>query len=250
MTGSARTVPGDGERAGRPGHFGAAVRRAGRARRGGGRRGAGAGARPAAALRGGRHGAGAGGAAVRAPAGERFAAPGWRSRSTRSSRRRWTTSPTGTAPGHLLAPEIDAATLETVAGAIARCGGNIERIVRLAAYPVHSYELDGGGCRRRRPAAGAGRGGRPLPGRPRRAGGRAAPAGQAPDRAGRRLHLVAGRDDRSAGRAVRLRPRGGRGDRRPPWRERSTSPRRCARRVRLLAGLKEGDLEAVRDGIV
>jgi phosphoserine phosphatase len=41
----------------------------------------------------------------------------------------------------LLAPEIDAATLETVTGAIARCGGNIERIVRLAAYPVHSYEL-------------------------------------------------------------------------------------------------------------
>ena len=48
------------------------------------------------------------------------------------------------AEGHLvtlLAPEIDAATLETVTGRIARCGGNIERIVRLAAYPVHSYEL-------------------------------------------------------------------------------------------------------------
>ena len=41
----------------------------------------------------------------------------------------------------VLAPEIDAATLEGVAGAIARCGGNIERIVRLAAYPVHSYEF-------------------------------------------------------------------------------------------------------------
>ena len=50
------------------------------------------------------------------------------------------------ADGHLqlvtlLAPEIDAATLETVTAAVARCGGNIERIVRLAAYPVHSYEL-------------------------------------------------------------------------------------------------------------
>ena len=50
------------------------------------------------------------------------------------------------ADGHLqlvtlLAPEIDAATLETVTGAVTRCGGNIERIVRLAAYPVHSYEL-------------------------------------------------------------------------------------------------------------
>ena len=41
----------------------------------------------------------------------------------------------------VLAPEIDAAALEGLAGRIASCGGNIERIVRLAAYPVHSYEL-------------------------------------------------------------------------------------------------------------
>ncbi|HWF15185.1 MAG TPA: phosphoserine phosphatase SerB [Acidimicrobiales bacterium] len=41
----------------------------------------------------------------------------------------------------VLAPDIDAVTLEGVAGAVAACGGNIERIVRLAAYPVHSYEL-------------------------------------------------------------------------------------------------------------
>ena len=40
-----------------------------------------------------------------------------------------------------MAPEIDAATLETVTGCISRCDGNIERIVRLAAYPVHSYEF-------------------------------------------------------------------------------------------------------------
>jgi len=46
----------------------------------------------------------------------------------------------------LLAQEIDAATLETVSGAIATCGGNIERIVRLAAYPVHSYELSVAGA--------------------------------------------------------------------------------------------------------
>ena len=50
------------------------------------------------------------------------------------------------ADGHLqlvtlLAPEIDAATLEIVTAAVAQCGGNIVRIVRLAAYPVHSYEL-------------------------------------------------------------------------------------------------------------
>ncbi len=46
----------------------------------------------------------------------------------------------------LLAPEIDAATLETITGAIAQSGGNIERIVRLAAYPVHSYEFSVAGA--------------------------------------------------------------------------------------------------------
>ena len=59
--------------------------------------------------------------------------------------RRWTTSPRAIW-SRVLAPEIDAATLETVTGAIARCGGNIERIVRLAAYPVHSYELSVAGA--------------------------------------------------------------------------------------------------------
>jgi phosphoserine phosphatase len=41
----------------------------------------------------------------------------------------------------VLAPDIDAAALTSVAGSVAACGGNIERILRLAAYPVHSYEL-------------------------------------------------------------------------------------------------------------
>lgn len=41
----------------------------------------------------------------------------------------------------VLAPDIGAGTLESITGAVAACGGNIERIVRLAAYPVHSYEL-------------------------------------------------------------------------------------------------------------
>jgi phosphoserine phosphatase len=41
----------------------------------------------------------------------------------------------------VLAPAIGAGTLESVSGSVAACGGNIERIVRLAAYPVHSYEL-------------------------------------------------------------------------------------------------------------
>jgi phosphoserine phosphatase len=46
----------------------------------------------------------------------------------------------------LLAPRIDAATLEGVTGRIAGCGGNIERIVRLASYPVHSYEMSVAGA--------------------------------------------------------------------------------------------------------
>ena len=41
----------------------------------------------------------------------------------------------------VLAPEIDAPTLMGISGRIAQCQGNIERIVRLAAYPVHSYEF-------------------------------------------------------------------------------------------------------------
>jgi phosphoserine phosphatase len=41
----------------------------------------------------------------------------------------------------VLATQIDARTLERVTGRVSRCGGNIERIVRLSAYPVHCYEL-------------------------------------------------------------------------------------------------------------
>jgi phosphoserine phosphatase len=46
----------------------------------------------------------------------------------------------------VLAPEVDAAVLAGVTGCVAACGGNIERIVRLAAYPVHSYELSVAGA--------------------------------------------------------------------------------------------------------
>jgi phosphoserine phosphatase len=41
----------------------------------------------------------------------------------------------------VLAPEIATSTLGAICGRIADCEGNIERIVRLAAYPVHSYEF-------------------------------------------------------------------------------------------------------------
>jgi phosphoserine phosphatase len=41
----------------------------------------------------------------------------------------------------VLAPEVTTSTLAGVTGRIALCGGNIERIVRLAAFPVHSFEF-------------------------------------------------------------------------------------------------------------
>ena len=119
------------------------------------------------------------------------------------------------AEGHLvtlLAPEIDAATLESVTGSMARCGGNIVRIVRLAAYPVHSYEfsvagadVDAYGAHWPRPPPGAGS---IWP--CRRLG---CTAGPASDCVRRRFHLGAGRDDRPAGGALRLRPGGGGGHR-------------------------------------
>jgi phosphoserine phosphatase len=46
----------------------------------------------------------------------------------------------------VLAPEIGAGVLGSVGAAVARSGGNIERIVRLSAYPVHSYELSVAGA--------------------------------------------------------------------------------------------------------
>jgi phosphoserine phosphatase len=46
----------------------------------------------------------------------------------------------------VLAPEIGAAVLGSVGAAVAGSGGNIERIVRLSAYPVHSYELSVAGA--------------------------------------------------------------------------------------------------------
>jgi phosphoserine phosphatase len=54
-----------------------------------------------------------------------------------------------TADRHLvtvLAPGIGAAVLGSVGAAVAGSGGNIERIVRLSAYPVHSYELSVAGA--------------------------------------------------------------------------------------------------------
>ncbi len=59
----------------------------------------------------------------------------------------------------VLAPEIDAATLEAVTGRVAASGGNIERIVRLAAYPGAQLRADRGRRRPRAAAPCAGRGG-------------------------------------------------------------------------------------------
>jgi len=41
----------------------------------------------------------------------------------------------------ILAPELHPTAMAAVCGRITACGGNIERVVRLASYPVVSYEL-------------------------------------------------------------------------------------------------------------
>ena len=134
------------------------------------------------------------------------------------------------AEGHLvtvLAPEIDAATLETVTGSIARCGGNIVRIVRLAVYPVHSYEFtvadaDVDALRRALAEAAA----RcqvdvavQATGLHRRAKHLIVLDADSTLLQGEMIDLLA--DRRGAAPRWRRSPR-------PPWRERSTSPKRCA----------------------
>jgi phosphoserine phosphatase len=149
----------------------------------------------------------------------------------------------------LLAPEIDAATLETVTGCVARCGGNIERIVRLAAYPVHSYELSVVGADvdglRRALAEAAARCQVDL-------------AVQAAGLHRRAKHLIVLDADSTLlqGEMIDLlAERCGRGREVAAVTEAAMAGEvdfadALRRRVRLLAGLKEADLEAVRDGIV
>ena len=151
----------------------------------------------------------------------------------------------------VLAPEVDAATLEGVDGphraraAATSSGSCASPRTRCTATSCPWPAPISTGC------------GGPWPRRPPARqvdlavqAARAAPAGQAPDRDGRRLHPAAGRGDRPAGRALAAAARRWRPSPRRPWRVTSISPTRCASRVRLLAGLKEADLEAVRDGIL
>ncbi len=156
------------------------------------------------------------------------------------------------AEGHLvtlLAPEIDAATLETVTGSIARCGGNIVRIVRLAAYPVHSYEFtvadaDVDALRRALAEAAA----RcqvdvavQATGLHRRAKHLIVLDADSTLLQGEMIDLLADRCGCGPEvAAVTAAAMAGEVDFAEALRQ----------RVRLLAGLKEGDLEAVRDGIV
>jgi phosphoserine phosphatase len=149
----------------------------------------------------------------------------------------------------VLAPDIDAVTLESVAGAIAACRGNIERIVRLAAYPVHSYELV---------VAGA-----DLQGLRRRLATAAAEhevdiAVQAAGLHRRAKHLIVLDADSTLlqGEVIDLlAERCGRGAEVAAVTEAAMAGEldfedALRGRVRLLAGLKEADLDAVRDDMV
>ena len=132
-------------------------------------------------------------------------------------------------------------------GRVARSGGNIERIVRLAAYPVHSYELAVAGAdldALRRALA------------RRRRAAQVDIAVQAAGLHRRAKHLIVLDADSTllqgevidllAERAVAA-TRWRRSPRRP-WRGRSTSRRRCAGGCACWPGCTEADLEAVRDG--
>jgi phosphoserine phosphatase len=149
----------------------------------------------------------------------------------------------------VLAPDIDAVALESVAGAVAACGGNIERIVRLAAYPVLSYELIVAGAdlheMRRRLATAA-------------AEHEVDIAVQAAGLHRRAKHLIVLDADSTLlqGEVIDLlAERCGRGPEVAAVTEAAMAGEldfedALRGRVRLLAGLKEADLDAVRDDMV
>jgi phosphoserine phosphatase len=149
----------------------------------------------------------------------------------------------------VLAPDIGADTLESVAGSVAVCDGNIERIVRLAAYPVHSYELTVVGADlgelRRRLAAEAARHEVDI-------------AVQGAGLHRRAKHLIVLDSDSTLlqGEVIDLlAERCGCGAEVAAVTEAAMAgdvdfEEALRRRVRLLAGLKESDLEAVRAAMV
>ncbi len=149
----------------------------------------------------------------------------------------------------LLAPAVDAATLEGVTSQVASCGGNIERIVRLAAYPVHCYELTVAGAdldRMRRALA------------EEAARCRIDIAVQAAGLHRRSKHLIVMDADSTLlqGEVIDLlAERAGSGPSVAAVTEAAMAgdldfEEALRRRVRLLAGLKQADLEAVRGSIL
>ena len=108
---------------------------------------------------------------------------------------------------------LSASAMAAVAGRIADAGANIDRIERMARYPVTAIDLHVSGAVHRGAAHRARRRGGP-PGDRHRRPARLADAPRHPaDRDGRRLHADPGRGDRDARRPRRLRARG-RGDHR------------------------------------
>ena len=149
----------------------------------------------------------------------------------------------------VLAPEVGAGVLGSVAAAVARSGGNIERIVRLSAYPVHSYELSVAGADidalRRALAQEA-------------AQHQVDVAVQVAGLHRRAKHLIVLDADSTLlqGEVIDLlAQRSGRGTEVAAVTEAAMAgeldfEEALRRRVRLLAGLKEGDLYAVRDAVL
>ena len=169
---------------------------------------------------------------------------------SRSSAAPATTSRAARAARHVtvLGTPLKAAAMAAIAGRIADTGANIDRIERMARYPVTAIELHVSGADpetlrpcwppRRRSRTSTSPSSRPP----------AAP-GQAADRDGRRLDADPGRGDRDARRARRLRGRGRRGHRGGDARRARLRATPCATGSRCSRACDERALDEVYDAL-
>ena len=151
----------------------------------------------------------------------------------------------------LIGSPLKASAMSAIAGRIADSGANIDRIERMARYPVTAIELHVSGAPARDAATAArGRGGHSRASTSPCSASQPAPPRRAADRDGRRLDAHPGRgdrDDRGPRRRARTRSRA---SPRPPCAASSTSRRRCASGSPCSKGVPASVLDEVYDAIV
>ena len=121
--------------------------------------------------------------------------------------------PEGRSHVTVLGTPLKSSAVAAIAGRIADTGANIDRIERMARYPITAIDLHVSGRRPREAARHPGPRGGGAGRRHRRPGGQPAAPRHAPDRDGRRLDPDPGRGHRDARRPRRLRGRGRAGHR-------------------------------------